>query len=94
MRVQFQRPNGHVDRVALVEAAAGAGGTADPREPQDHGFMYGRTFEDPDGRTFEPMWMNMEDASAAAEEWRLRLGGDGSVPAFIRRWLSWTAPPT
>ena len=45
---------------AIVQAAAGAGGKADVREPQDLGFMYLRTFEDPDGHTFEPAWMNME----------------------------------
>ncbi len=50
----------------LVEAAAGAGGTADPREPQEMDFMYGRTFEDPDGHTFEPVWMNVEAATDAA----------------------------
>jgi predicted lactoylglutathione lyase len=33
-----------VDRT--VEAAAGAGGAADPGPRQDHGFMYGRSFED------------------------------------------------
>lgn len=45
---------------AIVEAAAAAGGKADAREPQDLGFMYLRTFEDPDGHTFEPAWMNPE----------------------------------
>lgn len=50
---------------AITEAAAGAGGTADPRPPQDMGFMYGRSFEDPDGHIFEPMFMDMEAAAAA-----------------------------
>lgn len=45
---------------AIVEAATVAGGKADIREPQDMGFMYLRTFEDPDGHTFEPAWMNPE----------------------------------
>lgn len=49
---------------AITEAAAGAGGKADIRDKQDMGFMYARTFEDPDGHTFEPMWMDMEAASA------------------------------
>lgn len=44
---------------AMVEAAAAAGGKADTREPQDMGFMYVRTFEDPDGHVFEPAWMDM-----------------------------------
>ncbi len=43
---------------AITEAAAGAGGKADVRDPQDYGFMYSRAFEDPDGHTFEPMWMD------------------------------------
>ncbi|KAA0180022.1 lactoylglutathione lyase [Cupriavidus gilardii] len=43
---------------AIVEAAKSAGGRADIREPQDMGFMYLRTFEDPDGHLFEPVWMN------------------------------------
>ncbi|THA50849.1 VOC family protein [Streptomyces sp. A1136] len=42
---------------ALVDAAVGAGG-AEPRPAQDHGFMYGRAFEDLDGHTWEIMWMD------------------------------------
>jgi len=44
---------------SVVAAAAAAGGKADPREPQEMGFMYLRTFEDPDGHVFEVMWMDM-----------------------------------
>lgn len=44
---------------AIVEAAAANGGKADIREKQDLGFMYGRSFEDPDGHTFEPVFMDM-----------------------------------
>ncbi|TWI01837.1 hypothetical protein IP90_02397 [Luteimonas cucumeris] len=50
---------------AIVAAAAAAGGKADIREPQDMGFMYLRTFEDPDGHTFEPAWLNPEAAMAS-----------------------------
>ncbi len=50
---------------AIVEAAARAGGKADIREKQDMGFMYGRSFEDPDGHIFEPMFMDLEAAMAA-----------------------------
>ncbi len=49
---------------ALVEAATAAGGTADPTPTQDFGFMFGRSFEDPDGHIWEVMWM---DAAAMAE---------------------------
>jgi predicted lactoylglutathione lyase len=50
---------------AIVEAARAAGGKADPCPKQDHGFMYGRSFEDLDGHVFEPMWMDVDAALAA-----------------------------
>lgn len=53
---------------AIVEKAAAAGGKADIREKQDMGFMYGRSFEDPDGHIFEPMFMDLEAAMAAFPE--------------------------
>lgn len=53
---------------AIVESAAAAGGKADIREKQDMGFMYGRSFEDPDGHIFEPMWMDVEAAMAGAHQ--------------------------
>lgn len=46
---------------ALADTALASGG-GEWREPQDHGFMYGRSFVDPDGHVWEPMWM---DPSAA-----------------------------
>lgn len=42
-----------------VEVAVGAGGSADPTPRQDHGFMYGRSYEDPDGHIWEVMWMDI-----------------------------------
>ncbi|PBC60950.1 glyoxalase [Streptomyces sp. Tue6028] len=41
----------------LVDGAIAAGGSAGG-ETQDHGFMYGRAFDDPDGHTWEVMWMD------------------------------------
>ena len=49
----------------IVENAAAAGGKADPGAIQDHGFMYGRSFEDPDGHHWEVMWMDVEAAKVA-----------------------------
>lgn len=43
----------------LIARAVGAGGTADPNPPQDYGFMYSRSFADPDGHIWEPAWMDM-----------------------------------
>ena len=41
-----------------VDKAVKAGGKADPTPTQDYGFMYGRSFEDPDGHIWEVMWMD------------------------------------
>ncbi len=49
---------------AMVDAAVAGGGIADPTPTQDHGFMFGRSFEDPDGHIWEVMWM---DAAAMAD---------------------------
>jgi predicted lactoylglutathione lyase len=53
---------------ATVDRAARAGGIADPGPKQDHGFMYGRSFEDPDGHHWEVMWMDLEAAKAAMSQ--------------------------
>ena len=50
----------------MVARAQGAGGRADPGPKQDHGFMYGRSFEDPDGHHWEPMWMDPQMAEQGA----------------------------
>lgn len=41
----------------MVEKAVKAGGK-EPRPKQDYGFMVQRTFEDPDGHTWEPFFMD------------------------------------
>src|SRR3982751_6993626 len=41
----------------LVKKAVDAGGTH-AMNPQDHGFMYGWSFYDPDGHHWEVMWMD------------------------------------
>ncbi|MET7912838.1 VOC family protein [Streptomyces avermitilis] len=41
----------------LVDKALAAGGTSSG-ETQDHGFMYGRSFDDPDGHSWEIVWMD------------------------------------
>ena len=41
----------------ITEAALKAGGR-EPKPASDLGFMYTRTFEDPDGNVFEPLWMD------------------------------------
>jgi len=41
----------------MVRKAVAAGGTT-YNEPQDHGFMYGHGFQDPDGHIWELVYMN------------------------------------
>jgi hypothetical protein len=50
-----------VNRLAGIAAAHG--GTVDINPPADHGFMFSRSFTDPDGHVWEPMWMDPAVAS-------------------------------
>jgi uncharacterized protein len=52
----------------MVSDAEKAGGSVDPTPQQDYGFMYGRSFEDPDGHIWEVMWMDTEAAMKAFGE--------------------------
>ncbi|MEF2552691.1 VOC family protein [Aurantimonas sp. A2-1-M11] len=52
---------------AVIGWASEAGGKADPGPKQDHGFMYMRSFEDPDGHTWEVMWMEPAAVPANTE---------------------------
>ena len=56
----------NVDEV--IDKAGAAGGVTDPGPKQDYGFMYGRSFQDPDGHHWEVMWMDMEAAAQAGGE--------------------------
>ena len=52
---------------AITAAAKAAGGKADIGPKQDMGgMMYGRSFEDPDGHHWEPMWMDAKFAEQGA----------------------------
>ena len=54
-----------VDRV--TDAAGANGGRKDVADKQDMGgMMYGRSFEDPDGHHWEPMWMDPAFAEKGA----------------------------
>ena len=44
---------------AMNTSAFTNGGTADINPVQDHGFMYGRDFADPDGHDWGAMWMDI-----------------------------------
>ena len=48
---------------AMVVAAGAHGGNVDVNPPQDLGFMYQRSFEDPDGHVWEPFFMDMSKMS-------------------------------
>ncbi|MER9663816.1 VOC family protein [Mesorhizobium sp. M0159] len=53
---------------ATVNAGGSAGGDADIRERQDMGFMYNRCLADPDGHTFEFIWLDMSAASDTSDQ--------------------------
>lgn len=50
----------------MVEAAAATGGVADINPPEDHGFMFQRSFADLDGHIWEPFWMDPAAMPAGA----------------------------
>lgn len=60
---------------AFADAALGAGGTP-ANEPMDHGFMYGRSFNDPDGHLWEVMWMDPAAAEQGPTEFAQRAGSE------------------
>jgi len=43
---------------ATLDRAVTAGGLADPNPPQDLGFMFSRSVQDPDGNVWEIFWMD------------------------------------
>lgn len=43
---------------AMVDKAIQSGGTM-AGQPQDHGFMFSKSFNDPDGHIWEVFWMDM-----------------------------------
>lgn len=43
---------------AMNKAAAANGGTPDINPVEEHGFMYGRDFADPDGHIWGAMWVD------------------------------------
>jgi uncharacterized protein len=55
----------------ITDLAGENGGTADVNPPQDHGFMFGRSFLDLDGHVWETVWMDpaimLPDASVHEE---------------------------
>jgi uncharacterized protein len=50
----------------LVDTALVVGGRS-AGEPQDHGFMYSRSFHDPDGHHWEVVWMDSAVIAEALE---------------------------
>ncbi|EKF72972.1 hypothetical protein A11A3_15940 [Alcanivorax hongdengensis A-11-3] len=54
------------DAVDVINRQAGAnGGQADINPVQDLGFMYGRSFTDPDGHIWETFWMDPQGMPAS-----------------------------
>jgi predicted lactoylglutathione lyase len=47
----------------IVGKAKAAGGELDPSPVDEYDFMYGRSFEDPDGHVWGVNWMDLEAAA-------------------------------
>ena len=56
------------EAVDYITGKAVAAGGREARDKEDHGWMYGRAFEDPDGHTWEPTWMDLEAATKATAQ--------------------------
>ena len=58
------------DRAAVDDMAARAlaAGGRELHAAEDHGFMYSRAFEDPDGHGWQPMWMDPAFAEQGIHE--------------------------
>lgn len=51
----------------MIEKVGKAGGTIDATPVQDHGFMFSRSFADPDGHIWETFWMDPAAAAGGPE---------------------------
>jgi predicted lactoylglutathione lyase len=51
---------------AMIEAASAHGGAPDVNPKQDLGFLYNRSFQDPDGHIWEVVFMDMAQATTAS----------------------------
>ena len=51
----------------VVGKAEAAGGVADPSPKDEYSFMYGRSFEDPDGHMWGVNWMDMAAFAAQSD---------------------------
>lgn len=56
------------EEVDATAAAALAAGGVEADGPEDHGFMYTRSFFDPDGHGWQVMWVNPEPHDGASAE--------------------------
>jgi predicted lactoylglutathione lyase len=52
----------------MMDAIKKVGGAVDVNPVQDHGFMFGRDFEDPDGHAWGAVWMDVNGVVGQIEE--------------------------
>ena len=64
---------------AVAEAALAAGGS-EADGPEEYGFMYSRSFFDPDGHGWQVMWMDPAAAQKGPEEFATSMQ-DADAPA-------------
>lgn len=59
----------------LLDTALKAGAT-EAREPIDYGFMFGRSFNDPDGHIWEAFYMDMNAVPQKPEHQQMEISGN------------------
>ena len=67
------------DEVDAVTAAALAAGGTEVDDPEDHGFMYTRSFFDLDGHGWQFMWMDPAAAEQGPEEYVASMQDAGTT---------------
>jgi uncharacterized protein len=70
-----------VDRI--TDSAGANGGTTDVNPAQDHGFMFSRTFADPDGHVWEAFWMDPAVANGDAHVSEAVAAGEQPVATGV-----------
>jgi hypothetical protein len=65
---------------AFLEKGLAAGG-AEPRPAQDHGFMYSRDLDDPDGNSLEFFYMEPVAAEQGPGAWAAQQGASAGATA-------------
>jgi hypothetical protein len=90
--VTHRRPASRTTRAVSFASSSSSAGAGVSNEPSDQGFMYSRSFADPDGHLFDVLWMDPSNPRAdAAERARTRRPPIGSAVRLPAKALGTTS---